>query len=97
MILIPDPVTCFSSARYLQKQVFRVFPESNLVVVDWITSGRHESGEKWAFELYRSKNQIYLEGDEPLFIDSVMLASCKLSHLFIFHEVNNWVHLIFFL
>ncbi|XP_077253439.1 urease accessory protein D isoform X2 [Tasmannia lanceolata] len=40
---------------------------------DWLTSGRHETGEKWEFELYKSTNHIFLEGNEPLFLDSVML------------------------
>uniref|UniRef100_A0A0E0CGE7 Urease accessory protein D n=1 Tax=Oryza meridionalis TaxID=40149 RepID=A0A0E0CGE7_9ORYZ len=70
--LIPDPVTCFSMARYHQKQVFHVFSNSNLVVVDWFTSGRYESGEKWNFSFYKSINHILLE-DQPLFIDSVLL------------------------
>ncbi len=73
MAVVPDPVTCFSTARYSQKQVFRVVPDSNLVIVDWITSGRHESGEKWDFDLYKSTNHIFLEDDQPLFLDTVML------------------------
>lgn len=73
MAVIPDPVTCFSTARYSQKQVFRIFPNSNLVIVDWITSGRHETGENWDFVLYKSTNHIFLEGDKPLFLDSVLL------------------------
>lgn len=73
MAIVPDPVTCFSTARYSQKQVFRVVSDSNLVIVDWITSGRHESGERWDFDLYKSTNRILLEGDLPLFLDTVML------------------------
>ncbi|XP_056163665.1 urease accessory protein D-like isoform X6 [Syzygium oleosum] len=73
LVLIPDPVTCFSTARYFQKQVFRVRSDSNLVLVDWITSGRHESGEKWDFTLYKSTNNIFLEGEQPLFLDTVLL------------------------
>ncbi|OMO92363.1 Urease accessory protein UreD [Corchorus olitorius] len=71
--LIPDPVTCFSTARYSQKQVFRVVSDSSLVIVDWFTSGRHESGEKWDFEHYRSTNHIFSEGDQPVFLDTVLL------------------------
>ncbi|KAH1189896.1 Urease accessory protein D [Glycine max] len=70
LAIIPDPVTCFSTARYCQKQVFCVLPDSNLVMVDWITSGRHESGEKWDFDLYRSSNNIFLEDGQPLFLDT---------------------------
>lgn len=72
--MIPDPVTCFSTARYSQKQVFRVVSDSNLVIVDWITSGRHESGERWDFALYKSTNQIYVDGNQPLFLDTVSLS-----------------------
>lgn len=46
--------------------------DSNLLMVDWVTSGRHERGEKWDFELYKSTNNIFLEDDEPLFLDTVM-------------------------
>ncbi|GMI73332.1 urease accessory protein D [Hibiscus trionum] len=72
-VVIPDPVTCFSTARYSQKQVFRVVSDSNLVIVDWFTSGRHESGEKWDFDLYRSTNSIFAQGNQPVFLDTVVL------------------------
>lgn len=77
MAVIPDPVTCFSAARYSQKQVFRVSSDSSLVIVDWVTSGRHERGEKWDFNLYRSTNNIFFEDDQPLLLDSVMLPFSK--------------------
>ncbi|KAL2474699.1 Urease accessory protein D [Abeliophyllum distichum] len=73
LVIIPDPVTCFSTAKYSQMQIFRVFPESSLLIVDWITSGRHERGEKWDFSLYKSINHIFLEGNEPLFLDTILL------------------------
>lgn len=72
LAIIPDPVTCFSTARYAQKQVFKVHYDSNLVIVDWVTSGRHESGEEWDFDLYKSTNHIFLEDNEPIFIDTVI-------------------------
>ncbi|XP_024045860.1 urease accessory protein D isoform X4 [Citrus clementina] len=81
LAVIPDPVTCFSTARYSQKQIFRVVLDSSLVIVDWITSGRHESGEKWDFELYRSTNHIFLEGDQPLFLDSVLLEQGSITNI----------------
>ncbi|MCL7022888.1 hypothetical protein MKW94_014805 [Papaver nudicaule] len=58
---------------YSQKQIFRMGLDSSLLIVDWITSGRHESGEKWDFKFYKSSNNIYLEDDQPLFLDSVLL------------------------
>lgn len=71
LAVIPDPVTCFSTARYTQKQVFRMLSDASLIVVDWVTSGRHESGEKWDFDLYKSTNHIFLEDNEPLLLDTV--------------------------
>ncbi|KQJ93563.1 hypothetical protein BRADI_3g05390v3 [Brachypodium distachyon] len=79
---IPDPVTCFSTARYYQKQVFHVSGDSNLVLVDWFTSGRYESGEKWDFNSYKSVNHILSEEHQPLFIDSVLLeqgSNCSIA------------------
>lgn len=96
MALIPDPVTCFSTARYFQKQVFRIFPESNLVFVDWITSGRHESGEKWDFEFYKSTNHIVLEGDEPLFLDSVIFSlSCICDVVYLTKLITDYTCCIY--
>ncbi|KAG4394647.1 hypothetical protein GLYMA_20G074000v4 [Glycine max] len=67
------------SQQILEKQVFCVLPDSNLVMVDWITSGRHESGEKWDFDLYRSSNNIFLEDGQPLFLDTMLLDKEKIG------------------
>ncbi|PWA72160.1 urease accessory protein D [Artemisia annua] len=80
LVIIPDPVTCFSTARYSQKQVFRILSDSSLLVVDWITSGRHESGEKWDFSLYKSTNHIYLD-NKPLFLDTVLLENGNVTSI----------------
>ncbi|KAL3610418.1 hypothetical protein D5086_001438 [Populus alba] len=79
LAILPDPVTCFSTARYSQKQVFKVLLDSNLVIVDWFTSGRHESGEKWDFDLYKSTNNIFLDDNQPLFLDTVLLEQQNIS------------------
>ncbi|XP_073309204.1 urease accessory protein D isoform X1 [Primulina huaijiensis] len=73
LAVIPDPVTCFSTAKYSQLQIFKVVPESSLLLVDWITSGRHERGEKWEFSFYKSTNRILTKGDEPVFLDTALL------------------------
>ncbi|KAL3827711.1 hypothetical protein ACJIZ3_016513 [Penstemon smallii] len=84
LVVIPDPVTCFSTARYSQTQIFRVVPDqSSLIIVDWVTSGRHERGEKWAFSLYKSTNRILLQGNnDPMFLDTILLEQgthCSIS------------------
>ncbi|KAK4279514.1 hypothetical protein QN277_011287 [Acacia crassicarpa] len=81
LAIIPDPVTCFSAARYSQKQVFRVSSDSSLAIIDWLTSGRHERGEKWDFNLYRSTNNIFLEDDQPLLLDTILLDKEKVGHV----------------
>ncbi|CAN6832842.1 unnamed protein product, partial [Brassica oleracea] len=81
LVVIPDPVTCFSTARYYQKQNFRLVSDSNLVLVDWITSGRHANGEKWDFEFYKSINNVYLEDDKPLFLDTVLLEKRNIQSI----------------
>ncbi|CAN7103959.1 unnamed protein product [Brassica rapa subsp. narinosa] len=81
LVVVPDPVTCFSTARYYQKQNFRLLSDSNLVLVDWITSGRHANGEKWDFEFYKSINNVYLEDDKPLFLDTVLLEKRNIQSI----------------
>ncbi|XP_027185176.1 urease accessory protein D-like isoform X3 [Coffea eugenioides] len=81
LAVIPDPVTCFSTAKYSQTQVFKVFPSSSLLIVDWITSGRYGRGEKWDFELYKSTNNIFLDADEPLFLDTILLEQGRYSSI----------------
>ncbi|KAJ7553840.1 hypothetical protein O6H91_06G115200 [Diphasiastrum complanatum] len=71
--LLPDPVTCFSSAKYKQLQTFSLDKQANLVLVDWLTSGRRDCGEVWAFESYRSTNQILLDGETPILLDTMQL------------------------
>ncbi|KAK4348059.1 hypothetical protein RND71_034398 [Anisodus tanguticus] len=70
-------MTCFSTAKYSQRQVFKVISDLSLLLVDWITSGRHERGEKWDFELYKSMNHIFHDGDEPLFLDTAKVEACS--------------------
>lgn len=54
-VLAPDPVVCFAGSRFDQHQEFDVAGGGALVVVDWVTSGRRESGERWSFDRYTSR------------------------------------------
>jgi urease accessory protein len=63
-------------------QEFYLSAGANLVLIDWMTSGRIDNGESWEFEMYRSTNHIYVneqeaDGDfsksKPIFLDSVCL------------------------
>lgn len=55
LVVAPDPVVCFAGARYRQEQTFDLDASASLVFVDWITAGRHRSGERWAFARYASR------------------------------------------
>ncbi|TNY21064.1 UreD urease accessory protein-domain-containing protein [Rhodotorula diobovata] len=86
LVVLPAPVTCFSRARYTQRQVVRLAADgsSSLVLLDWYTSGRMDmgarqgegaeggGGEEWEFERYRSENEVWI-GDKRVAKDVLLL------------------------
>ena len=64
LVMTPDPVVCFADARYTQLQQYDVASSGGLIVLDWFTSGRHRSGERWAFAQYESRLIIRVDGRE---------------------------------
>lgn len=62
LVLAPDPVQCFADSSYQQFQTFQLASDANLVLVDWISSGRSARGERWAFHSYASRNSIRRDG-----------------------------------
>ena len=72
LVLAPDPVQAFSGSLYRQRQEFLIQSSSGLVLVDWLSSGRVERGERWAFAQYESRNEIFLDGTR-LALDSLLL------------------------
>jgi urease accessory protein len=55
LVVVPDPVVCFASSRYRQTQRLDVSEGAGLVLVDWVSSGRRASGERWEFDEYVSR------------------------------------------
>jgi len=74
LVLIPDPVVCFSGARYRQSQAVRLDDGAALVLVDWVTSGRRASGERWQFEEYVAHTAVTVGGRRALH-DAVSLRA----------------------
>lgn len=74
LIFAPDPVQPFAGSGYIQRQSFQLAAGAGLVLVDWFTSGRAACGERWAFERFQSRNDIFLCG-ERVFMDSILLDS----------------------
>ena len=72
LAVVPDPVVCFAHADFVQTQRYDLDAGAALVVVDWITSGRHQCGEQWAFSRYESRITIAREG-RPIFMDAIVL------------------------
>jgi urease accessory protein len=58
LVSLPDPVVCFASSAYRQTQTFAIDPSAGLVALDWMTSGRRGSGERWAFDGYASTTRV---------------------------------------
>ena len=73
LVLMPDPVTCFSGARYRQEQRVLLDPRANLVLVDRLTAGRIDFGERWLFDEYVSRTFIW-RGDRLLLHDALALT-----------------------
>ncbi|HKY21378.1 MAG TPA: urease accessory protein UreD [Vicinamibacterales bacterium] len=74
LVVMPDPIVCFTSADFLQTQDYALHADANLVVVDWMTSGRHRAGERWAFSRYESRLTITRDA-RPVFYDALVLES----------------------
>ncbi|PCH33843.1 UreD-domain-containing protein [Wolfiporia cocos MD-104 SS10] len=77
LFLLPDPVTCFRSARYNQLQTFRLIGNASAVILDWVTSGRRSIGEEWVFSRYYSLNEVWV--DEECVARDVMLLEEQLQ------------------
>ena len=62
LVVAPDPIVCFSGARYRQTQTVELADRAALVLVDWVSSGRHAAGERWAFDEYHGRITVRLDG-----------------------------------
>jgi urease accessory protein len=62
LVIVPDPIVCFAASRYRQEQRMELADGGGLVLVDWISSGRQASGERWAFHEYVSRTVVRYDG-----------------------------------
>jgi urease accessory protein len=72
LAVIPDPIVCFAGADFSQEQRYNLATRANLVLVDWMTSGRHAIGERWAFRHYSSRIDVR-RADQRLVYDHLIL------------------------
>lgn len=73
LVFAPDPVQAFAGSVYAQRQHFDLAADSNLVLLDWFTSGRAARGERWEFSRFASRSEVRVAG-RCVFLDSVMLS-----------------------
>jgi urease accessory protein len=73
LMVLPDPVVSFAGSRYKQQQTFHLNGSAALVYVDWLTSGRRASGERWQFDRYESRLTVRRDG-RPVLLDALSLS-----------------------
>lgn len=74
LVAVPDPVVCFAASRYRQHQRVDLAEGGNLVLLDWVTSGRRATGERWVFDEYVSRTVVY-HGGRLLLHDALALRA----------------------
>ncbi|MDA3852363.1 MAG: urease accessory protein UreD [Spirochaetaceae bacterium] len=62
VIIRPEPVVLHGGARFSQKQRWNLREGAKLLLVDWIQSGRSDSGESFLFHSFHSDLEIRQEG-----------------------------------
>ncbi len=72
LLFAPDAVQAFAGSHYRQRQEFHLDEGAALVLVDWFTSGRAARGERWAFNRFQSRNDVFIN-DQRVFVDSILL------------------------
>jgi urease accessory protein len=74
LVFAPDPVQAYADSTYDQRQEFHLAAGAGLALVDWLSSGRVARGERWAFNRFSSRNDVYVNG-ERVFVDSLSLGA----------------------
>lgn len=71
LAVLPDPVSCFASSQFTQRQVYELAADANLVVVDGLTAGRWAAGERWKGGRFLSR--IAIRRDTRPLLDEALL------------------------
>lgn len=83
LALIPDPIQPFENSCYSQHQSFELHANANLVLLDWLNSGRPARGENWTLKSFRSRNDIYqlgrTEGDKHLVLRDTLILNTNVA------------------
>lgn len=88
LALVPDPIQPFADSCYNQYQSFDLHPNSNLVLLDWVNSGRPARGENWSFTSFRSRNDIFqtTETQSRLLLRDTLILNSNVARSMYPHE-----------
>jgi urease accessory protein len=62
-VVLPEPIVMHRDGHFTQQQCWRLAPSATLILLDWIQSGRSESGESFLYRRFDSQFQIHRSGD----------------------------------
>ena len=76
LVFAPDAVQPFAASAFTQRQEFHLAQGAGLVLLDWFTAGRTMRGERWLFDHFQTRNEVFV-GDERVLLDSLHLDSAN--------------------
>lgn len=62
VVVLPDPVVPQAGSRYRQVQHWQLQPGALLVLADWLSAGRSDAGERFAFDAYHAELRVRRAG-----------------------------------
>ena len=87
LALLPDPIQPFADSCYNQYQSFEMHPSGNLILLDWITSGRPARGENWTLSSFRSRNDIFdSSAQQKLILRDTLIMNSNVASSMYPHE-----------
>ena len=74
LAVVPDAIQCFAGSVYEQRLEFHLDGDASLVFVDWVSAGRAACGERWAFDRFQSRTDVFVNTERVL-LESLLLDS----------------------
>lgn len=75
-VILPDALVPFADSRFAQIQEWNISRTSNLMLVDWIHSGRTGHGECFDFDFLKSEVRILVDGKKRI-VDRLRIEPSK--------------------
>jgi len=72
LVFAPDAIQAFAESSYSQTQTFHLAADAGLVLVDSFSAGRVAHGERWAFDRFSTRNEVFI-ADQCVFLDALCL------------------------